>query len=123
VPEQLGIPPTARTNPIPALYPPSGMALQRIGQSGGSTGWSAEAAVETPLPTSELEAFFAAQLADGGWTRLDGGASPSAAWSTWQVNDGSMWQGLLFVAALPGEDQHALSVSAVPWTFESETHP
>lgn len=106
---------------LPALTAPAGMRLFAFGMgpSGppGSPGFQSAASTavgQTPQAPAELEAHFARQLAAAGWTRQDGRAEPTLAWSLWQVPDPPGTQGFLLVLATPGENQRFLLVRADP---------
>lgn len=134
-------PPGVRPGPppgadlIPALSPPPGVRLLSTGGSGGGFAsvsappgpggdqlgfWSSNAIAETEMSVADLEAAFAAQLADAGWTRVDGGAQGPLAWSTWLAPGDEEWHGFLSVIDGPGPNRRSLHVdvaSAQPVQF------
>jgi hypothetical protein len=97
---------------MPQLRAPAGVAM--TGQSGsGSDGrWTSETTVQTGQPVAALEAHFAAQLAESGWTRVAGAAEEVIASSAWQVpdQDGEDWRGLLLVLAPFGPTERSLTL-------------
>ena len=97
---------------LPPLYAPNGVQLQSAGPGGGGPLPRASSSAEatTELSVSDLEAHFAQQLQAAGWTRLDGGAQGSLAWSTWQVPGPGGWQGFLYVVQGPGQHRRDLYV-------------
>jgi hypothetical protein len=104
------LPPLAATL-LPRLTPPPGVVLQPGSSSGGgSNRWSSEATAETTRNPSELEAYFADQLAAAGWTRQDGSAAGHLAWSAWTVPGDGDWRGLLLVAEWPEASRRLLAV-------------
>lgn len=103
-----GMPPGADL--LPALRPPSGVALRGQSGSGGSGRWTSEATVQTDRPVPELEAHFAAQLARAGWMRTAGRSDDIVGWSAWQLPGEQDWRGLLLVLAPFGQAERSLSV-------------
>jgi hypothetical protein len=93
---------------MPSLYPPPGVIVHPQGGGGGGGRWRQEAIAETDLTAGELEAHFAAQLAQAAWTRLDGRLEDAVAWSSWQLPGDGDWRGLLFVLALFGTRRRSL---------------
>lgn len=103
--------PASANSPIPALYPPGGVALQPSGSGGGPGRWTSEATATTDQKPGALEAHFAQQLQAAKWSRLDGRDDGSLAWSLWKLPDGD-WQGLLFMVNAPGQNRRSLHVDA-----------
>ncbi len=96
---------------LPTLYPPDGVTIRQSGGYGGSSGsFSMEARAWTAMSAADLEAFFARQVAESGWTRLSGSADGLVAWSAWSVPDAEGAQGFLSIRELPGTDQRILSI-------------
>jgi RNA polymerase sigma-70 factor (ECF subfamily) len=97
---------------MPQLRAPEGVAM--TGQSGGGSEshWTSDTTVQTDQPVAALEAHFAAQLAESGWTRVAGAADEVIAWSAWQVPDpdGEDWRGLLLVLAPFGTTERSLTL-------------
>jgi hypothetical protein len=94
--------------PMPALYPPEGITVRGRGGGGGGGHWEQLAVAETERAVAELEADFAAQLAAAGWTRKDGRADDTVAWSSWDLPDEGRWRGLLLVLAAFAAGQRSL---------------
>ena len=93
---------------LPPLRPPAGVALQDLGSSGGGSGWTSNAAVETTQTVAELEAHFAGQLAKAGWNRVSGAVAGGLAVSTWTVPGKRERTGYLLVLEAPGKDRRSL---------------
>jgi hypothetical protein len=63
---------------MPRLHPPQGVTLEP--QGGGR--WNSEVRVETDRSVADLEAHFASQLVEAGWTRLSGRTDDVVGWSS-----------------------------------------
>jgi hypothetical protein len=103
-------PPHLEQDLIPPLRPPDGVRMQGGGGGGGDGSWTSNATAETTLTVAELETHFAAQLAKGGWKRIDGSAAGPLAWSSWSLPGKDDHVGYLFVIQAPGENRRSLSV-------------
>ena len=78
---------------------------------GGSGGrWNSEAMVETDRSVAELEAHFASQLVEAGWTRVAGRADDVVGWSTWRLPGEGELRGLLLVLAVFGGQERSLTL-------------
>lgn len=86
---------------LPTLRPPEGLHLQDQGGGGGGGSWTSSASTETEMTVSELEAIFAGQLAEAGWTRRTGAVAGPLAASTWTVPGTREHVGYLFVLEGP----------------------
>jgi hypothetical protein len=95
---------------MPRLLPPRGMAMERQGGGGGGGRWNSEAKVDTDRPVTELEAHFASQLLDAGWTRVAGRADDVVAWSSWRLPGEGDWRGVLLVLAAFGAEERSLTL-------------
>jgi len=93
---------------MPSLYPPPDVTVHPQGGGGGGGRWRQEAVADTDLTAGELEAHFAAQLAEAAWARLDGRVEDAVAWSSWQLPGEGDWRGLLLVLALFGTRHRSL---------------
>lgn len=109
---------------MPALQPPPGVVLLSDSGPGGppqylppganppgglwSTRQTSSAVAETAMEPAELATFFAQQLADRGWVRLDGSESEAIVWSRWQPTTRADSQGILAVFALPGGNRRGV---------------
>jgi hypothetical protein len=51
---------------------------------------------------ADLEAYFASQLVEAGWTRVSGRTDDVVGWSSWLVPSEGEWRGLLVVLAAFG---------------------
>lgn len=90
---------------VPSLVPPPGVHVDGSGSGGGDTNWSSSATARTVMPASELEAYFAGQLAHADWTRFAGDAHDVAAWSAWNLPGGGHWSALLLIIAFDHEER------------------
>jgi hypothetical protein len=90
---------------LPSLVPPPGVHVDGGGGGGGDSNWSSSATARTVMPASELEAYFAGQLAHADWTRFAGDAHEVAAWSAWNLPGGGHWSALLLVIAFDREER------------------
>ena len=97
-------------NRMPRLHPPQGVALETQGGGGGGGRWNSEARVDTDLAVAELEAHFASQLIEAGWTRVSGRADDVVGWSSWNLPGQGEWRGLLLVLAAFGANERSLSL-------------
>ncbi len=95
---------------LPRLSAPPGIQLLSNGGSFGPNMVASEAVALTDRSAPELEAAFAGQLADAGWTRTAGASGRPLAWSLWEVEGDPGGQGLLVVLETPGENRLALSL-------------
>lgn len=96
---------------IPTLQAPSRVLLTPSGGGGGSEReWTARSTARTGMAVGELEAHFASQLSEAGWTRLGRGDDGVVAWSSWRLPGDQEWKGLLLVDAAFVEDQRSLMV-------------
>lgn len=94
---------------IPHLRAPSHVALTMSGGGGGSDrDWTTHATARTDMAVGNLEAHFASQLSEVGWTRLGRGDDGVVAWSSWRLPSEEGWKGLLLVHAAFYEDQRSL---------------
>lgn len=96
---------------MPSLRAPSGTDLLPHGASGGGGRWHSEATIDTDRPIADLEEHFASQLADSGWTRLDGRSDETIGWSSWRLPGEGGWRGLLLVLAPFGPHERSLWLS------------
>lgn len=103
-----GLPPGADL--MPELRPPAGVELTGQGGSGSDARWTSEATVQTDHPVAALEAHFAAQLAEAGWTRVAGTADDVVGWSAGQLPGVEGWRGLLLVLATFGPSERSLTL-------------
>jgi hypothetical protein len=95
---------------MPRLHPPEGVALETQGSSGGGGRWNSEARVDTDLTVAELEAHFASQLVEAGWTRISGRADDVVGWSSWNLPGEDEWRGLLLVLAAFRANERSLTL-------------
>jgi hypothetical protein len=109
VPPPPGPPPGAAV--MPPLAPPPGVQVLPRGSGGEDGSWESRAIAVTDMSVADLEAFYAAELEQAGWTRTDGDAKGPLAWSTWDVPGEGQWQGFLYMLAGPGEKQRSLYLS------------
>lgn len=112
---QQGLPPVPPpfVDAIPALFAPAGVELIVSFAGCCTPDVASEAVAVTDMSNEELEAHFAGQLEDAGWTRTGGGVDDELAWSVWTPdNEGGPWRGILYVAAGPEPGQHQLHVRA-----------
>ena len=94
----------------PRLRPPKGVQLEFQGGGGSGGRWNSEARVETDRSVAELEAHFASQLAEAGWTRVAGRADDVVGWSTWRIPSEDERRGLLLVLAVFGGQERSLTL-------------
>jgi hypothetical protein len=66
--------------------------------------------VETDRSVAELEAHFASQLVEAGWTRVAGRADDVVGWSTWRLPGEGESRGLLLVLAVFGGQERSLTL-------------
>jgi hypothetical protein len=85
---------------VPVLLPPDGIEVIPGGSGGSDADWRTEAEAFTDTPPSELEAHYADQLAQAGWTRQDGSTEGPLAWSRWRLR-ADQYEGMLLVLRLP----------------------
>ena len=97
-------------NRMPRLHPPQGVALETQGGGGGGGRWNSEARVDTDLTVADLEAHFASQLAEAGWTRVSGRADDVVGWSSWRLPGEGEWRGLLLVLAAFSPNERSLTL-------------
>jgi hypothetical protein len=97
-------------NRMPRLHPPQGVALETQGGGGGGGRWNSEARVDTDLRVAELEAHFASQLVEAGWTRISGRADDVVGWSSWHLPGEGEWRGLLLVLAAFRANERSLTL-------------
>ena len=95
---------------MPRLHPPQGVALETQGSGGGGGRWNSEARVDTDLTVAELEAHFASQLVEAGWTRISGRADDVVGWSSWNLPGEGEWRGLLLVLAAFRANERSLTL-------------
>ncbi len=95
---------------LPRLSGPTGVPMQTSGMNMGQDYVASSVTATTAMSVSELEAYFAGQLAAAGWARRAGGAEGPAAWSLWALPDEGEWQGFLTVVTAPGENRRRLSL-------------
>jgi hypothetical protein len=95
---------------MPPLQPPEGVALETQGGGGGGGRWNSEARVDTDLTVAALEAHFASQLVDAGWTRISGRADDLVGWSSWSLPGEGEWRGLLLVLAAFRANERSLTL-------------
>jgi len=95
-------------NRMPRLHPPKGVAMEPRGGAGGVGWFSSQGQVGTDLSVPELEAHFASQLVEAGWTRVSGRADEVLGWSSWSLPGEGEWGGLLIVLAAFGTRERSL---------------
>jgi hypothetical protein len=95
---------------MPRLHSPEGVALETQGSGGGAGRWYSEARVDTALTVADLEAHFASQLVEAGWTRISGRADDVIAWSSWHLPGEGEWRGLLIVLAAFRANERSLTL-------------
>ena len=95
---------------MPQLHPPQGVALETQGGGGGGGRWNSEARVDTDLTVAELEAHFASQLVEAGWTRISGRADDVVGWSSWNLPGEDEGGGVLLVLAAFGPNERSLTL-------------
>lgn len=106
--------------PIPDLVPPPGARPLpgRMGGGGGPDDWDTSAALAVDLTPGDLEAHYAAQLGEAGWSRLEGGSGERHARSVWGFEHrGRPWVADLSATEVPerpGRHLLRLHASAVP---------
>lgn len=101
----------AMTERIPTLRAPSGVLVSPSGGGGGSDReWTMRGTARTDMAVGDLEAHFASQLGEAGWTRLGRGDDGVVAWSSWRLPGEQVWKGLLVVDAAFGEDQRSFTL-------------
>jgi hypothetical protein len=92
---------------MPRLHPPQGVTLEP--QGGGR--WNSEVRVETDRSVADLEAHFASQLVEAGWTRL---LWPHRRRGRLELLPRSLgegeWRGLLVVLAAFGDQERSLTL-------------
>ena len=94
---------------IPTLRAPSHVVVTPSGGGGGSDReWTAQATARTEMAVGDLEAHFASQLSEAGWTRLGRGDDGVMAWSSWRLPGEQGWKGVLMVHAALHEHQRSL---------------
>jgi hypothetical protein len=79
-------------NRMPRLHPPKGVAMEPRGDAGGLGWFSSQGQVGTDLSVPELEAHFASQLVEAGWTRVSGRADEVLGWSSWSLPGEGEWR-------------------------------
>jgi hypothetical protein len=95
---------------IPKLYPPLEVTMSGGGLSAGTHHWDREATAVTNMTSQALEAHYENQLKELGWTKLEGEAVPSMAWSKWSIPYKDKAQGYLSVVQDPHEHSRKLSM-------------
>lgn len=90
---------------IPRLDPPPGVQLFSTGGGGGPNTFAYDATADTALSVADLEAHYARQLEAAGWTRRDGEAGETLAWSTWTVPGEGDRRGFLYALAGAGNNR------------------
>jgi hypothetical protein len=98
------------TNPLPPLFAPEGVSFSSQGGGGGSGCWNNEVTAITDQEVAKLEAHFARQLQDTGWTRQAGQVEGPLAWSCWQGPGEGALQGVLTVREGTIADQRLLRI-------------
>ena len=94
---------------IPTLRAPSHVLVSPSGGGGGSDReWTTRGTARTAMAVGDLEAHFASQLSEAGWTRLGRGDDGVVAWSSWRLPGEQVWKGLLMVDAALFADQRSL---------------
>ena len=97
---------------VPTLRAPSHVIVSRFGGGGGSDReWTTRGTARTDMAVGDLEAHFASQLSEAGWTRLARGDDGVVAWSSWRLPGEPAWKGVLLVHAALFEDERALLLS------------
>lgn len=106
---------------MPPLYLPLGITVERMGGGGSGSRWRQEAVAYTDRSAAELEVDFAGQLAEAGWSRVDGRAENAFAWSAWRLPGQGDWRGLLLMLGLFGSAQRSLWLGIESTDPEDET--
>jgi hypothetical protein len=108
------------TTTLPTLTAPAGVVVQ-FGQPGSpvpvlSGSSRSDATAITDMSVADLEAWYAGQLEQAGWTPLVSNSDATLAWTTFNVPDQSNAQGFLYVLAGPGTNRRILhlDVTTVP---------
>jgi len=108
---QLGV----AADALPGLAAPGGVLLRPAGGSFSADRATSDAIAATSMSAADIEASYARQLIDAGWTRVAGNASGPVAWSTWTVPGPGDLRGYLSVLEVSDQDRRDLHVQvAVP---------
>lgn len=100
---------------LPGLAAPGGVLLKLTGATFTADRVSTDATAATSMSAADIEASYARQLIDAGWTRVAGNASGPVAWSTWTVPGPGDLRGYLSVLEISDQDRRDLHVQvAVP---------
>jgi hypothetical protein len=70
--------------------------------------------LQTERSATELEAHYARQLADAGWSRQTSQAGAPLAWSTWRAGEGVDAQGILAALEWPAAIQRTVLLLLAP---------
>ena len=113
----IGRPPTLRSGfqsplmeRIPTLRAPEQVVVTAFSASGGDQDWTTQATARTGMAVGELEAHFASQLSDIGWTRLERGDDGIVSWSSWWLPGELGWSGMLMVYGAFSKDERSLTL-------------
>jgi hypothetical protein len=123
--EKLLNPMGAIQNLTPKLYPPVGVSVSQGGGSSGTNNWNREATAVTNMSAQALEVHYEKQLDELGWTKLEGDAVSSMAWSKWSIPHKDKAQGFLYVIRGPHEQARLLHIGIemgldYPWASHGD---
>ena len=112
-----GRPPTMRSGfqsplmeRVPTLRAPEHVVVTASGACGGDQDWTTQATARTGIAVGELEAHFASQLGDAGWTRLGRGDDGIVSWSSWRLPGEQGWSGMLMVYGAFSKGERSLTL-------------
>ena len=107
-------PPLFSSITLPNLTLPTSARFVSVVGAGGSPLSNASSVMfASAQSAAELEAFFARQLAEAEWTRVDSGGATAAVWSVWRLPGDDEGIGYLFVMAGPAEGLKLAELKAI----------